>query len=96
MWPIVSPRCTKCSTKVTRLSGGSSAYAATVIGPRPGGRRTTDAVAGGVARRRNCGLSSRIAATVVSASRAMTSRPVMVGTTMESYASGSAGVTVKP
>jgi len=33
---------------------------------------------------------------VVSARRAITSRPVIVGTTIESYAIGSPGVTVKP
>ena len=73
-----------------RRAAGSSAYAASVAWPRPEGTRTTERTPGGVARRRYWGLSSRTAATVVSASRAITSSPVIVGTTIESYVGGSA------
>jgi hypothetical protein len=53
-------------------------------------------VPGGVVSLRYCGFSSRMAATVVSARPAMTSSPVMSGTTMESYAAGSARPGLNP
>ena len=46
--------------------------------PVPAGSRMTDSERGGVANRRYCGFSSRISATLTSASRATTSRPVLM------------------